>query len=128
MIQGDPDLQTSSTAPAPEPEAAPPDETDAPTHERLRAFEDDVLGEDHPRPHGQIERGIGSKFASLHPTVKAHHAALLALIDAEAEYQKAAAIELEASEKLDAAIQRAAETEEALPADPEPDGAAEETV
>lgn len=121
MSKNDPDLPALRAAPTPEPEAEPLPQTEVATHDRLRAFEDAVLGEDHLRLHGQVERGRGSKFAELHPAAKAHHAALEALLDAEAEYQKAAAIEIEASAKLDAAVQRAAETEEALPADQEPE-------
>jgi hypothetical protein len=84
------------------------------THDRLRAFEDKHLGEDHLRPNGQIEKGIGSIFSRLDPMHRAHHAALEALIEAETEHQKASTAEAAAHARLEAAVKRVAETEEAL--------------
>lgn len=82
--------------------------------DRLRAFEVKVLGEDHPRPYGQIERGVGSHFSRLDAAHRAHHAALEELVAAEDEHRKAGAAEDAAHARLEAAIKRAAATEEAL--------------
>jgi hypothetical protein len=116
-----PPLSASPTAPEPEfetdaEEAEEIAEETADTHARLRAFEDKHLGENHTRPFGKIERGHGSKFSGLHPDLKAHHAALEALIAAENEHRTASAAADVAHAKLEAAIKRAEETE---PEEPE---------
>lgn len=52
--------------------------------ERLRFFEDEILGEDAVRINGRIERGSGSWFQTkLTPEQRAHHAALEKLIETE---------------------------------------------
>lgn len=84
------------------------------TEDRLRAFEDATLGEDHPRHKGAPEKGVGSPFSRMTDQQKAHHAALENLIAAEKEHQAASAAEEAEHAKLEAAIARAAETEEAL--------------
>jgi hypothetical protein len=100
--------------PEPEPVEQEPEPEHPSTHSRLRAFEELILGPDHVRPHDKIERGIGSPFSMLSAQHKAHHAALEALIAAEAEHKTASAAEEAAHAKLEAAIARATETEEAL--------------
>lgn len=86
--------------------------------ERLRAFEDAHFGESHPRHAGQVEKGSGSLFSrndeNWGAAHRAHHAALEALIAAEAEHQKASTAEAAAHAKLEAAVKRASATEEAL--------------
>lgn len=113
-----PDEQAAASAPLPilTPEPAPV--APASTADRLRAFEDKVLGKDTSRPHGGIEKGIGSPFSSLDDKHKAHHAALAALMVVEEEAQKAAALAADAEAKLDAAVKRADATEAALEAPP----------
>lgn len=101
--------ETERTMDQPEPEVVA--ETEMAAHDRLRAFEDAVLGPEAPRHDGKPEMGSGSVFASLPDEHKAHHAALLALIEAEAEHQKASAAEEAAHAKLEAAINRVNETE-----------------
>lgn len=93
-----------------EPVSEPEESTEA----RLRAFEDAHLGEDHLRMNDKIERGVGSHFSRLSDKHKAHHAALETLIAVEKEHQVASAAEEAAHTKLEAAINRAAETEKEL--------------
>lgn len=59
--------------------------------EMLREFEDANLGKDAPRVEGHIERGHGSRHASLDDSKKAEHAALERLVKAEDEVVAATA-------------------------------------
>lgn len=93
-----------ATAPAPEPEPES-------TVDRLRAFEDRILGKDHVRHAGKVEKGHGSPFSGLSPEHKAHHAALEALIAAESEHKAASTAEDAAHAKLEAAIAKVEATE-----------------
>ena len=84
--------------------------------DRLRAFEDE---HNHPRIGDRIERGLGSLFQAdveggWGEKHRAHHAALEALVAAEKEDQAASQAEDAAHAKLEAAINRAAETEKDL--------------
>ena len=80
------------------------------TEERLRAFEDKVLGAGTPRHQDKVERGHGSPFAKLDDQHKAHHAALESLIEAERAHTEATASEDAAHKKLEAAIKRVTDT------------------
>ena len=80
----------------------------------MRAFENRVLGEDHLRHAGHVEKGIGSPFSLLHADQRAHHAALENLIAVEKEHAEAEAHMGAVHAKLEAAVKRASETEEAL--------------
>jgi hypothetical protein len=51
--------------------------------ERLRAFEDKVLGKDVPRVDGKVERGHGSKYMRMTAEHKTAHAILERLCAAE---------------------------------------------
>lgn len=51
--------------------------------DRLRAFEDKVLGKDVGRIDGKVERGIGSRYSQMKPDQRAAHAALEELVDAD---------------------------------------------
>lgn len=86
----------------------------ASTPNRLRAFEDKVLGKDHMRHDHQPEKGVGSPFSLLHSNDRAHHAALENLIAVEKEHAEAEAHMGAVHAKLEAAVKRAASTEEAL--------------
>lgn len=84
--------------------AAAPDSAEA----RLRAFEDDRLGEDAPRHAGKLEQGHGSLFKRLSDEDQAHHAALAALkefeqrvADARAELAEAEAACAEAEKRVE---------------------------
>jgi len=67
--------------------------------ELLAAFENEKLGEDTPRHDGKIEMGSGAAFHKLSDADKQRHAALVEMIDTDAEVSKAQAA-------LDAAILR----------------------
>ena len=54
-----------------------------PARARLRAFEDQHLGEDAVRIDDQVERGIGSAYHKLSDARKRHYEAIEALIPAE---------------------------------------------
>jgi len=85
--------------PAPEPEAEAPD-----ARAKLRAFENEHLGEDVPRVNGQIEKGHGSLFhQKLDDDQKRTHSALEQLVHAEDELQKANANLAKAERDHDAA-------------------------
>lgn len=58
--------------------------------ERLRAFEDQVLGVGVPRIDGRIECGSGSRFSSLPPADRRHHDDLVGLCELEAAMVAAA--------------------------------------
>jgi hypothetical protein len=94
--------------------AVAPPPTHRSTVDRLRFFEDHLFGKDHLRPHGQVEKGVGSAHAALPAAHKAHHAALEHLIEAEKYHQVAHDAATAAHTKLQAAVKRAAETEKAL--------------
>lgn len=95
----------------PAPDLAPEPMT---AEQRLRAFEDKVFGPDHSRPAGKIEKGSGSIFQTLDDANKAHHAALEALVVAEAEHSAVAVTMAAAEDKLANAQHRAEETGGAL--------------
>lgn len=60
--------------------------------QRLRAFEDEVLGEKAVRISGHIERGSGSHFQTkMTDEQRAHHAALERLVEAEQKLADASA-------------------------------------
>lgn len=60
--------------------------------ERLRAYEDEVLGEKAVRISGHIERGSGSHFQTkMTDDQRAHHAALERLVEAEQKLADAGA-------------------------------------
>lgn len=69
-------------------EKAPEPPVEMSAIERLRAFEDKVMGKKVPRVNGAVERGHGSKHAQLEDHHKAHHAALERLVDLEDEVMK----------------------------------------
>jgi hypothetical protein len=84
--------------------------------DNLRAFEDHVLGQDHPRPHGEIEKGHGSAFAALPDPHKAHHAALEKLAAAEKKHQAAESAAQATHAGLEAAVKHANKTYKAVEA------------
>lgn len=57
----------------------------------LRAFEDEHLGKNVPRISGHIEKGHGAKFHGMDDKRKAHHGALVKLVEAEEKLAEAAA-------------------------------------
>jgi hypothetical protein len=67
------------------PKPADPTEASEPASaaQRLRAFEDEHLGEDAPRINGAVERGVGSPFAAMTPQRLVHHAAIEKMVEAE---------------------------------------------
>lgn len=102
--------------PAPEPMPEPMPEISA-AH-RLRAFEDEHLGEDTPRVEGRIERGHGSRLQTkLTAEGRAEHAALERLVHAEEELMKATAALGAAQAKHSeaaTAVERASDAHEAV--------------
>jgi hypothetical protein len=94
-----------------EPEPRP--EPLTPAAERLAAAEDRLLGEYVERHNGKPERGAGSRFAALHPTHKAHLAAIEHLIAVEAEHAAAEAHLNSVHAKVQHAMDRVSATEEA---------------
>lgn len=97
-----------------EPDHSEPNEAEFSTAERLRLFEDERLGPDHLRHNHQVEKGIGSPFSMLTDKERAHHAALEHLIAVEKEHAAAEAHMAGVHAKLEAAVARASDTEEAL--------------
>lgn len=93
------------------PEISEPDHV--PAAERLRAAEDHLLGKDVATHDGRPERGAGSKFAALHPTHKAHLAAIEHLIAVEAEHAEAEARLTAIHTRVEHALARVDATEEA---------------
>lgn len=94
-----------------ESEIADAEVTEMPAHERLRRFEDAVLGKNVPRVNGHIERGHGSGFANMQQEHRAHHDALVELVAAEKAHTDAGAAETAAHARLEAAIKRVEATE-----------------
>jgi hypothetical protein len=74
--------------------------------DRLRAFEDEHFGKDAVRIDGQIERGVGSPFASMTDEDRAKYGALERLVVAEQKLADAHAALVQAD-----ADHEAAETE-----------------
>lgn len=91
-----------------------------PAKDRLRAFEDEVMGADAPRVNGHIERGHGSLFGRLSAEHKAHHARLEHLVTAEQKLADASVKLAEAQAEHDKALV-AAGVEANFP-EPQPDG------
>jgi hypothetical protein len=85
---------------------------------KLRAFEDEHLGKDATRINGELERGVGSRWAGLGSHKKAHHAALEKLVKAEQGVADASAA-LDAAESGHAAAVKASEIAEQAAADAE---------
>jgi hypothetical protein len=79
--------------------------------DQLRAFEDHHFGEDPPRINGDIERGHGSRYASMTPEHRAHFDALVALVQAEKELSDASLALSQAEAKHKAAMVALAERE-----------------
>lgn len=82
-------------------------EVDLTAAERLRAFEDRILGEDVVRLDGHVERGHGSKFQRMTAEQKAAHAALVHLVGAEDRMTKAIAEHAAATRHLEKAREAA---------------------
>jgi hypothetical protein len=82
-------VPASMLTPAPAPSsgalspAKPLSSTPVTARDKLRAFEDKHFGKDVPRINGEIERGVGSSYASMTPHQKAHYASLEHLVKAE---------------------------------------------
>jgi hypothetical protein len=85
------------------PVAEPEKDPDSPAA-RLRAFEDEVFGEDCVRINGRIERGSGSPFAAMSPERKAEYAALEKLVEAEQRVDDANAALMTAQMDRDKAV------------------------
>jgi len=92
---------------------------------KLRDFEHEVFGRDAPRINGDLERGVGSPWANMTPTQKAHHASLEALVKAEKAVADASAGLETAKLKHDAAAKLSEAAEKAI-ADADADAAAAE--
>lgn len=71
---------------------------------RLRAFEDQVLGEDTTRISGAIERGVGSKYQRMSDAEKYRHGALERLVKAEEHLAATAATLEKAKAEHEAAV------------------------
>lgn len=87
---------------------------------KLAAAEDRLLGPGVAKHDGKPERGVGSKFHSLHPAHKAHLAAIEHLIVVEAEHAAAEAHLSAIHARVEHAIKRVEATEEASAAVEEP--------
>jgi hypothetical protein len=75
----------------------------SPAEARLRAFEDEKLGENAVRINGKIERGFGSKFRELPEADQEQYAKLERLIEAERKVDDArAALAVAEAEYADA--------------------------
>jgi hypothetical protein len=61
-----------------------------PAADRLRLFEDQMLGPDAVRIDGRVEDGIGSRFSCLCPADQKHHADLVRLVETEVALATAA--------------------------------------
>lgn len=91
-------------------------------HQRLRAFEDQHLGEDAVRINGEVERGHGSRFKTLSPEHHREYAALERLRDAEKVLSDAAG---KLAQAQSAHAEAQANADAAAVDDPEPDPAPE---
>lgn len=100
----------------PEPAARPT------AKERLRAFEDEILGEKAVRISGHIERGSGSHFQTkMTDEQRAHHAALERLVEAEQKLADASAALATAEAAHRAAEEHVARGEEIADGDDQPE-------
>lgn len=81
--------------------------------DRLHDFETKLFGANVMRIAGKIEDGIGSAFSRLHPSHKAHIAALKDLAGAEQAHSDAQQDLADATDKLNAATAATAATEAA---------------
>jgi len=99
-------------APAPESDA----EYNAAT--RLRAFEDEHLGEDAVRINEQIERGHGSAYARLSPAKHKQYEALEKLVATEQKLADAHTALMQADVDHEAAMAELAAAENEPDADP----------
>lgn len=89
--------------------AAPADAANS--ADRIRAFEDEVFGKRAVRINGQIERGVGSPFASMTDERKAQYAALEDIVAAEQRLNEATAAAAQAEADRAAAEERLAACE-----------------
>jgi hypothetical protein len=81
--------------------------SDITAHQRLRAFEDEHIGEDAVRnKHGHIEKGFGSKFKDMSPERHAEYAALEKIVAAEDKVNAANAALSTAQAEHDAAVEQ----------------------
>lgn len=100
------DENEHTLGPVAEPDRAPATELLAEAHERL-------LGPDVAMHDGKPEKGVGSKYHSLHPAHKAHLAAIEHLVEVEAEHAAAEAHLASVHAKVQHALARVDATEEA---------------
>lgn len=77
------------------------------SHDRLRAFEDEHLGEGAVRIHGRVERGFGSKFKDLPIEKQQAHAAIEKTAETERKLGEARAAVAVAENEHNAAIEAA---------------------
>ena len=83
--------------------------------DKLRAFEDEVLGKDTPRINGHIERGHGSLYSRhTSPEQKVHYAKLEHLVKAEDKLAHASAELSKAQSEHDAALAAAEKSSDAV--------------
>lgn len=110
-------IETSSSDPLKFPDRVQPkpvaEPAPMPATERLAAVHDKLLGADVPLHDGKPERGAGSKFAALHPSHKAHIAAIEHLVEVEAEHAAAEAHLNSVHARVQHALARVEATEEA---------------
>lgn len=90
-------------------------------HEKLRAFEDRVLGADATRIEGKVERGHGSRYRAMNDAEKTEHTALEQLIEAELKLQQATTALGEAQAHHAAVSARVEAHEKAAMPEPEPE-------
>lgn len=84
--------------------------------DRLRAFEDEHVGEDAPRINGALEQGHGSLFQRLSPAHRKAHAAIEKTVETEHKLAKARAA-LAVAENEHAAALKAADDVEIIEPD-----------
>lgn len=82
--------ETFSIFPAPESNSAEP-QTVVDAKQRLRDYEDEILGPGAVRINGRIERGSGSPFQLMKPFQQEHYASLERLVEAEQKLSDAKA-------------------------------------
>lgn len=93
-------------------EAEKPEPARVPATEILATAHEKYLGPDVAMHDGKPEKGVGSKFHTLHPAKKAHLAAIEHLIVVEAEHAAAEAHLTSVHTKVEHAIARVEATEE----------------
>lgn len=114
------DKQDNKPAKADKVAAAEPVAAEPTARDKVRAWEDENLGPDVPRVSGEIERGVGSKYALLiaeKPAKGAQYEALQKLVKAEDDMVKAQASMDHAKVEIDVATKALDDANAAVSAD-----------